>query len=56
MTKVKELASKKAEPSSSSAGASLVKELLSKSLSKGGKLKAIKVKAKFGNDTKTKEK
>lgn len=53
--KVKDLASKgKKQEMSKGAGASLVKDLLSKSMSKGGKLKAIKVKVKFGNDKKTK--
>lgn len=37
-------------------GASLVKGLLSKSMSKGGKLKAIKVKVKFGEKDSKKDK
>jgi hypothetical protein len=49
MSKVKDLTNK--EPSKDFK-ASLVKDLLSKSMSKGGKLKAIKVKVKFGNDKK----
>ena len=49
MTKVKDLSKK--EPSKDFKS-SLVKDLLSKTMSKGGKLKAIKVKVKFGNDKK----
>jgi hypothetical protein len=47
--KVKDLAKKDDQPSKALAG-TLVKDLLSKSISKGGKLKAIKIKAKFGDD------
>ncbi len=43
MTKVKDLTKEKDSKESKT----LVKDLLSKSLSKGGKLKSIKVKAKF---------
>jgi hypothetical protein len=58
MSKVSELAKKskgddKAKMDKGTAG-TLVKDLLSKSLSKGGKLKAIKIKAKFGSDKKDK--
>jgi hypothetical protein len=49
MAKVKDLVKKDDKaPISKGQTGTLVKDLLSKSMSKGGKLKAIKVKVKFG--------
>ena len=53
MAKVKDLVKDKDNaPVSKGAAGTLVKDLLSKSVSKGGKLKAIKVKIKFGDKDK----
>lgn len=56
MTKVSTMMKPKDQPMSKQAGGTLVKDLLSKSMSKGGKLKAIKVKIKFGGDKSAKSK
>ena len=49
--KVKDLVNKdKKQEMSKGTGATLVKDLLSASMNKGGKLKAIKVKVKFGDN------
>jgi hypothetical protein len=53
MTKVKDLTPAKKQKQNESMGKTLVKDLLSKSISKGGKLKAIKVKVKFGGGGKS---
>jgi hypothetical protein len=47
MSKVKELMKDKQAEKQPANGATLVKDLLSKTVSKGGKVKAIKVKVKF---------